>query len=184
MLIGVGVERVNWRYVAGSHEQERLVNMQKIHVLVLGATLCLLASGFPASAQELTKEAKVERILALTKADANIDRMMNQAKTMAASQMPPGGTPEQRAKAEQLQDRMIELAKDLIVKMRPQQIRIWSDVLSDEEINGLLAFYESPVGRAWVEKTPLIMSQMAIAMAGPMKEFQSEIQRAIKEALQ
>jgi hypothetical protein len=160
------------------------MHMKKVHVLMFGVMLAILASGFSASAQELTKEAKVERIIALTKADAMMDQMMSQFKAMAASQMPADMTPEQRAKMQETQGKMIDLVKSFTAKLRPQQVKIYNDIFTDEEINGLLAFYESPAGRAWVDKMPLIMSQMMIAMQGQMKDIQSEIQRITKEAAQ
>jgi hypothetical protein len=56
------------------------MHMKKIHLLMFGVMLCFLASGLPATAQELTKAAKVERIIALTKADAMMEQMMNGSK--------------------------------------------------------------------------------------------------------
>jgi hypothetical protein len=96
--------------------------------------------------------------------------------------MPPDLTPERRAKMQETQGKMMDLMKSFMAKVRPQQVKIYNDIFSDEEINGLLGFYESPAGHAWVDKMPLVMSQMMIAMQGQMKDLQEEIQRITKEA--
>jgi hypothetical protein len=156
--------------------------MKRVHALMFGLMLSVSVSGVPAAAQELTKEAKIERILALTKADAIIDQMLSQMKALMASQMPADTTPEDRARQVQVQGKMADAIKGLMAKIRPQQIKIYNDIFSDDEINGLLAFYESPAGRSYLAKMPLIMSQMMIAVQADMKDFQAEIQGAVQES--
>jgi hypothetical protein len=157
--------------------------MKRVQALVFGLTLSIFLGGVSAGAQELTKEAKIERILALTKADAIIDQMLSQVKALMASQMPADTTPEDRARQVQVQVKMADAIKGLMAKMRPQQIKIYNDIFSDEEINGLFAFYESPAGRSYLAKMPLIMSQMMIAIQADMKDFQAEVQGAVQDSL-
>jgi len=57
--------------------------------------LSFLVIGPFAGAQELTKEAKIERLLDAMNADATINQLFDQIKAMTAAQMPPGATPEQ-----------------------------------------------------------------------------------------
>src|SRR5216684_4405857 len=111
--------------------------------------LALLTGPF-AGAQELTKEAKIERLLTVMNADAMIDQMFEQIKAMTASQVPPGTSPEQVAKAREIQSKVLDLVKARISweKMRPQYVKLYAETFSDEEISGMLAFYESPSGRA------------------------------------
>jgi len=96
--------------------------MKRVASLISG--LVLLAS--LAAAQELTKAAKIERLLALTSADATInqmfDQMKTQMKTMTASLMPAGTTPEQRAQAEDVQAKVLDLVKSRMSweKLRPE----------------------------------------------------------------
>ena len=160
--------------------------MKSIPILRFGLMVFVLASGFQASAQELTKEAKIERILALTKADTMIDQMFNQVKAMTASQVIPGATSEQRATAQEIQDKIMGLMKARMGwdKMRPQYVKLYSDTFSDEEIDGLLVFHQSPAGRAMIEKMPLLMSKIMAMTQAQMGDIMPEIQRITKEALQ
>src|ERR1019366_730538 len=121
---------------------------------------CLLA-GTAAQAQELTKQAKIERILDLTNSQASVDKMLDQMTGMITSQMKaqmPKATPEQLAQTQEMQSKMMELIKSRLsgAKMRDEYIRIYGELYSDEEISGMLAFYESPAGRGFLQKTPQV----------------------------
>jgi hypothetical protein len=148
------------------------------------STLILTAS--PASAQELSKEAKIERILALSHADATINQVFDQVKAMTASQMPAGTTPEQRARAQEIQSKMMDLIKARMSwdKMEPQFAKLYAETFSDQEIDGILAFYESPAGRAMLEKMPLLMTKMMPLIQAQISDLIPEIERIAREAQQ
>ena len=140
--------------------------MKRIVALSCGL---VLASVF-ATGQELTKEAKIERILALESSS------MGDMKSLFASMIPPGLTPEEAAKAREMPQRILDLTKNLWITMRPQLVTVYSETFSAEEIDGILAFYQSPAGHALLDKRPVIMSKtMALLMP--------EIQRLAKEAI-
>ncbi|HCC56139.1 MAG TPA: hypothetical protein DEQ47_02540 [Solibacterales bacterium] len=145
--------------------------------------LTLLWAAGLSSGQQLSKEARIERLLTLTNAAANVDRMFDQLKAMAASQMPPGSTPEQQAQARQMQARVMDAIKARMnwEKMRPQYVKLYDETFSDQEIDGMLAFYESPAGRAVLQKMPLLMQKsMSLGMA-QVADVMPEIQRIVKE---
>lgn len=146
--------------------------------------LALLVTVLNASAQQLTKEAKIQRLLDVMNADAMIDQMLEQIKAMTASQVPPGTTPEQAAKAREIQSKILDLVKARISweKMRPQYVRLYGETFSDEEISGMLAFYESPSGRAMLAKMPALVTKVMEVAQAQMKDLLPEIQRVIREA--
>ena len=157
------------------------MSMKSIAVLTFGLTV----AGLVASAQELTKQAKIERILALTKSEAMLDQMFGQIKTMAASQLPPGST-EQTAKAQEIQGKIMDLVKARMSwdKMRPKYVKLYDETYSDEEVNGIFVFYQSAAGRAMLEKMPLIISKTMTLVQSEMGDIMPEIQRIVKEAAQ
>src|ERR1700690_1287576 len=112
--------------------------MKTTLVLALG----VMAVGFVANAEELTKQGKIERILALTNSDATVNQMFSQMKAMVASQMPSGATPEQIARVHEVQDKLLEAVKTRMSwdKIRPQYVRIYDETFSAEEIDGIFAF--------------------------------------------
>lgn len=148
-------------------------------------TLALLATGFQAIAQQPTKEAKVEQLLSSMNADATINQMFDQIKAMTASQIPPGTTPEQIAKSQEIQTKIFDLVKSRMSweKMRPEYVRLYSEVFSDDEISGMLAFYQSPAGRAMLQKMPALMKQIMEVVQSQMADLMPEIQRITRDAL-
>jgi uncharacterized protein len=144
----------------------------------------LLLTVANAGAQELTKQAKIERLLDAMNADAMIDQMLEQVKATAASQVPPGASPEQVAKAREIQVKILDLVKSRISweKMRPQYVTVYSETFSDEEISGMLAFYQSPAGRAMLSKMPMLVTKVMGMVQTQIKDIMPEIQRITREA--
>lgn len=148
--------------------------------------VALLVTVSDAPAQELTKQTKIERLLDAMNADATINQLFEQIKSMTAAQMPPGATPEQTARAREVQDKILELVKSRISwdKMRPSYIKLYSETFSEEEIGGMLAFYESPAGRAMLAKMPTLLTKLIEVAQAQMNELQPEIQRIMRESRQ
>jgi len=145
-------------------------------LLVSVLSFSAVIAGSPARAQEITKEAKIERILTLTKAESMMDRMLGPMRAMSA-QATAGMTSDEQAKAQATQEKILDLMKTAWTKLRPQYVKLYSETFSDQEIDGLLAFYQSPTGQAMVEKTPELMAKFMVLMM-------PEIQRIVKEAQQ
>jgi len=156
--------------------------MRRKSIAVFAFVLTL--AGCFASAQELTKQAKIERILALTNADATMDQVLNQMKAMTPSITPAGSTPEQRARAQEVQNKVLDLVKARMSwdTMRPQYVKVYDEIFSDEEINGIFAFYQSPAGRAMLDKMPLLLSKVMALAQTQMTDLMPEILRITKEA--
>jgi uncharacterized protein len=73
-----------------------------------------------------------------------------------------------------------ELAWD---KIRPIQVGIDRETFTQDEINGLIAFYESPVGKAFIDKMPAVMqrsTQLMQVLAAPMAD---KMRAAMESAL-
>jgi uncharacterized protein len=151
---------------------------------ILGLTLAILVTGLLLNAQEPTKEAKIDRILALTKAESLTDQVFAQMKALMASMMPPDATEKQRARAQELDAKLLDLVKSRMGwdKMRPEYVRMYSETFSDGEIDGMLTFYQSPAGRAMLEKMPLLISKSMALAQSRMAGITQEIQRLVEEA--
>lgn len=141
-------------------------------------TIAMLAT--LAGAQEVTREAKIERLLALTRADAVID----QIKAGLTTQMPSTGTPGQNAKAREFQARFLDLLKSRLNadSARREMVKIYSETFSDEEIDGMLAFYESPAGQATLQKMPQLMGKTIAWAQAQASEILRDVEKSNKEA--
>jgi uncharacterized protein len=115
-----------------------------------------------------------------------MDQVFNQMKAMTASQVPKGTTPEQQAREEETRSKIMDLIKSRMQwdKMRPQYVKLYSETFSDEEISGMLAFYESQAGRAMLAKMPVLMGKTMSLVQAQMTDLMPEIQRITREAQQ
>jgi hypothetical protein len=152
------------------------------HVFPLTAGILLTTS--LASAQGLSKEAKIESLLELTNGQATMNRVFEQMKAAAAPAIPGSATPEQRAKAQELQSKILDLMKTRMSweKVRPAYVKAYSETFSEKEIDGILAFYESPAGRAMQAKMPMFMSRIMALAQAQVGELMPEIQRITRES--
>jgi uncharacterized protein len=155
---------------------------------VLSLALCMIAAGTSAQAQELTRQAKIERILDLMNTEASVNQMLDQVIGTMTSQMKtamPNATPEQLAQAQEMQNKMMELVKSRMswAKMRVEYSRIYGEIYSDEEINGMLAFYESPAGRGYLQKMPLMVQKTMAISQTQMGDLMPDIQRIVRESM-
>jgi uncharacterized protein len=151
--------------------------------------LCIIAGSAPAQSQELSKQAKIERILELTRSDASANQAANQISTMIASQMKsqmPKASPEQLARVQEVMDKLMDLVKAKMAwaRLRPDFIKAYSDLYTDEEIDGMLAFYESPAGRGFIDKLPQLTQKTIAISQAQMGDLMPEIQRIVAESLQ
>jgi hypothetical protein len=145
--------------------------------------LTLIATGLLASAQEPSKEAKIVRVLALMKAEALTDQVFEQMKAETAAISAPNASEQERAHAREVQAKILNLVKDRMSweKMRPVYVKMYSETFTDEEIDGMLAFYQSPAGRAMLEKMPQLVSKIMALAQSQMAALMPEIERLIKE---
>ena len=76
-----------------------------------------------------------------------------------------------------------ELAWD---KMRLVYVQIYQETFTQEEIDGLIAFYKSPAGVAFVEKMPVVMQKsmsiMQSRIAPMMEKMKATMQQATAKA--
>jgi hypothetical protein len=76
-----------------------------------------------------------------------------------------GGLSEHQRQA--LMDACLETMDRLTPQMMDNAVAAMSDVLSEDELTQLVAFYESPVGQSIVAKN----GQISTAMAGPLRDM-------------
>lgn len=72
-------------------------------------------------------------------------------------------TKEQQGELKDLMTQTLTLMKDELAwqKLKPLYIRVYQESLTQEEVDGLIAFYKSPAGIALTKKIPIIMEKSA-----------------------
>ncbi|MEO8098092.1 MAG: DUF2059 domain-containing protein [Acidobacteriota bacterium] len=141
--------------------------------------VCLLMTALTAAAQA-TKDQKIEQILQLTGSDSVVNVVSAQMQEMMA---PLATTPQQKARTKEAVDKIVKLVKTRVEKIRPQMVKFYSENFTAEEIDGLLAFYESPPGRASLQKLPVINAKMSELIQSELNAIGPEINKIAEDAL-
>jgi len=155
-------------------------------------SLCVVT--LPAQAAE-PSPASIERLLIVAQAQKNNAAVLEQVKGMLQPMFEQAlgsreMTSEQRQQAQgfiqEFSSKMMpilqeELAWDRLKDMTEQ---IYAQSFTQEEINGLIAFYESPAGRAFVEKMPIVMQKSMLAMQQRIGPLMQRITQAATETAQ
>ena len=125
----------------------------------------LLACCVPAHADEASRQAKVEQLFTLMHMDRTIqemtDGMMAQMTGIMKQQIGSTMSPQQKAIYDDFVKQMSTLVTGAVSwkQLEPEYVKLYAQDFSDEELDGLIAFYKSPTGQAFVEKTPELTRQ-------------------------
>lgn len=95
-------------------------------------------------------------------------------------------TPAQKEKQATVREVVNAEVKDLMNwdKIKPRFIAIYAETFSADELQGMIDFFKSPVGRSWIEKQPAIQAATMQQMQGLMMEIQPKIMEAAKRAME
>ena len=147
----------------------------------------LVAFAAPVFAQGAT-EASVERLFSamhvqqsIDQSYAMMDKMMKQGMAQA---LPANPTAEQRKSIEAASDSFAAVMKDELswAKLRPGMVRVYSETFTEAEVLGIVAFYESPAGQAFVAKMPALMQKSMEVTQASMKDLVPRMKAAVEKA--
>lgn len=135
---------------------------------------------------------KVDRLMILMKLEANVaqmEQMIGQSMEQAFREGIEGEplSPAQEQRAEAMLDVMKQSFKRMFSweVMGPEYRRIYQDVLSNEEVDAAIAYYQSPAGASMLAKTPELMQRgMEVGQRRAqevMPQMQAELARAIED---
>ncbi len=153
--------------------------------------ISLLACG--AAHAEKPTEASVRELLVLTNSqqilkstEAQMEAVMrNVMKTALKDQ---SISAEQQKIMDKFWDKVMDIHRAEVTwgKLEPIFVEIYANSLSQEEVDGIAAFYRSPAGKAYVGKIPLIVQQSLGAMqkvTAPMMDKIIEASKKMAEEL-
>jgi hypothetical protein len=151
-------------------------------IAVLG---CLVPFG-AAWADEASKAAKVEEMFRVTKSEAMMERSLAQVRAMQQAQAAKLDLGTDPAKKQQATEAINKLVTEHLgwEKLKPRFVALMAEAFTDEELDGILAFYRSAAGKAMVEKMPQFMAKTMGIVQGAMQEMEPEVRRIVDEAKQ
>jgi len=162
-------------------------NTMKRLVLLLALVLCL---PFPARADEASRLAKAKeltRLLHLERFSSQvIDGIMQQTVTITAQRT--GGTvpPETQAALTDIQKKMKDLMEAHIGfnAMQPEFANLYAKLFTEEQMDGIIAFYKSPAGLALMEKMPDLNQQATQLLQARMAELEPQVKQMFAQFVQ
>ncbi len=86
-----------------------------------------------------------------------------------------------RKDAAGMQARMLSLLQDRIAKMKPMFVKIYADTYTEEELDGIVAFYKGPAGQAMLLKMPILIQRSMAMSQQMMSDLMPEIQKMAEE---
>ncbi len=148
------------------------------HLVIVALLLCPAAFG-----QTSTKTAKIEELFRLTKTDQLQKQMMTQMSAMLKQQTMNGLTPEQQQSTHAASQNIMDFVSEKMgwEAMKPDFIKLYDDTYTEDEISGILLFYESPPGKAMLAKTPVLMTNTMALIQKRMADIKPELDQLIKK---
>lgn len=151
---------------------------------------CLVALASGAAWAAPASEESVETLLAVTKSEAMIDAvygqiegLMKQSMQQAVGDKPL--TEEQQRVMDSLPARFAAVLRQEFswALLKPHYVQLYRDTFDQDEVDGLIAFYRSRAGQAFVTKMPALMQQSMALSQQQMKNVFPKIKAAMDEAL-
>jgi len=162
----------------------------KIKTYLITIVLGIFALGPLLRAQEKQpSESAVlaEELLTLLNVQKNMDATFQQiTKMQEQSAISTGATPEAKEKQQKIREALNAEMKAMVNwdTIKPMFISIYSETFTPDELQGMIAFYKSPIGQKWLEKQPQLQMATMQKMQTIIAEAQPKMQEAIKRAMQ
>jgi hypothetical protein len=168
--------------LTGKH-MNKLLATALVWMLICGAAVA--ANNAPAS------DASIREMLDLTNAKQMLASVQGQMSAMmnAATQNATKGqtiTPERQAILDRMSAKMSAVGTDMLNwdELLPIYLRTYRAAFTQDEIDGVIKFYKSPAGRAYVNKLPVVMQSLMGEMQGVIKTLQDRMMAIQKESAQ
>lgn len=138
-------------------------------VIIVVAIAALVATAFSAWAEDPTRQALAEQLITVLKVKENVERSLSMMHQMVVSQLeklaPQGASGAEQTEIKTRLAKVIEIVGQELnwEKMKNEQVALYADTFSAQELKDLIAFYKTPAGQVFIEKQPeLIKRSMEI----------------------
>ena len=135
-----------------------------------------------AHADDVTRRAKAEQLIQLTKTESVMEQQLgalrDRVNELANQQTGPGAqSSEQKALTDAYLKQVKGVTEDEVgwAKLRPIIIQVYAESFTDEDLDGIIAFYKSPAGQAMLAKTPELSGKTMTLIQDRIKEMQPKL---------
>ncbi len=154
-----------------------------LKTVVAGLAAAMIAGSALAQAAPAPSPRQVElarRYVVAMNMDQSFEGMMKSMLPIVQSQMRDAEklTPEQH---EVLAKITLDASRRMMSKMMAKMPVLLAEVFTEQELEGLVNFYESPIGQSLIAKSPQLSAKMAPLMPELMSEMRTEMMSRICE---
>lgn len=142
------------------------------------------------SGDAVPSDASLKELFAITHSSNSTDRFLSQYDNWVRSMMQQALkgepiTPEQQTLIDAFHQKTLAICKEELAwdKMEPMVLKIYRDSFTQEEVNGLLAFYKTPAGQALIKKMPVVMQNTFAAIQARMGPIIQKTKKMVDETL-
>lgn len=152
-------------------------------LFVLSASVAFAADAPPS-------DASLKELLQVTDARKLLDGVLPQIDGMMKMSMQQGLngrqiTPDEQAALDKMREKILETTRQELAwdNIEPLYMGIYRKSFTQDEVDGLIAFYKSPAGAALVRKMPLVIRETMQAMQQRMGPLMQKLQASAQEAV-
>ena len=168
--------------------------LKRIILLILCcSTFAFAAENQPPPANAASNppsEASIKELLELAQARKLVDSVMKQMDTLmlqTIQQATQGQDipPKVQKDIDKRQAEVVALLKDLLEwsKLEPMYVRIYQKTFTQQEVDGMIAFYKTPAGQAVISKMPTAMQNTMDEMQQMMTPVMQRMQRMQQDVI-
>ncbi len=149
---------------------------------LLAIALSVAAAAPLAHADDVTRRAKAEQLIQLTKTESLMEQQLGALRDRVnelATQQSGARTmsPEQKTLTDAYLKQVQGVAEEEVgwTKLRPIIIQVYAESFTDADLDGIIAFYKSPAGQAMIAKTPELSGKTMTLVQDRIKEMQPKL---------
>lgn len=142
------------------------------------------------AADDKPSEDSIRQLLAMTNARKLVDNTLSQMDGALKTNLQGAlrgkpMTPERQKIIDKTREKTLALAKEMLAwdKLEPIYISTYRNTFSQEEINGLIAFYKTPSGQALITKMPVVMQQTMVEVQKLSVQFAKQFDDINKDMI-
>jgi uncharacterized protein len=151
----------------------------------------LICGGAAAANNAPASDASIREMLELTNSRQMLDSVKGQMTAMMNTTMQNATrsqtiTPERQAVLDRMSAKISAVLADMLNwdDMLPMYLRTYRAAFTQDEIDGVIKFYKSPAGKAYVKKMPVVMQNVMQEMPEFIKPVQEKMAAIQKESIQ
>jgi uncharacterized protein len=152
--------------------------------LLIALALCLPLT---ARADDASLHAKAKELVTLLHTDRMVGQLSENLKKRtsdaAEKAIGPNPTLDTRAKLAEFDKKVSETVEAQIgwQALEPSFIDIYAKTFNEDELNSIIAFYKSPAGIAFLDKTPAVNAQIRDITSSRVSAVQSQLNQSYEE---